>query len=62
MYKMEKMEIYKCSGCGKVIEILPQGCAQDMVFNEEKNEFECFMGKDFGYISLSELKCEDCCK
>jgi len=62
MYKMENMEIYKCSGCGKVIETLPQCCAQDMIFNEEKNEFECFMGKDCGYVSLSELKCEDCCK
>ena len=62
MCKMEKMEIYKCSGCGKVIETLPQCCAQDMVFNEEKNEFECFMGEDCGYVGLSELKCEDCCK
>ena len=59
---MENMEIYKCSGCGKVIETLPQCCAQDMVFNEEKNELECFMGEDCGYISLSELKCADCCK
>ncbi len=24
MYKMENVEIYKCSGCGKVIETLPQ--------------------------------------
>ena len=56
------MEIYKCSGCGKVIETLPQCCAQDMVFNEEKNGFECFMGEDCGYVSLSELKCDDCCK
>ncbi len=59
---MENMEIYKCSGCGKVIETLPQCCAQDMVFNEEKNELECFMGEDCGYVSLSELKCGDCCK
>ena len=59
---MENMEIYKCSGCGKVIETLPQCCAQDMVFNEEKNELECFMGEDCGYVSLSELKCENCCK
>ena len=59
---MENMEIYKCSGCGKVIETLPQCCAQDMVFNEETNEFECFMGEDCGYVSLSELKCNDCCK
>ncbi len=59
---MENIEIYKCSGCGKVIETLPQCCAQDMVFNEEKNELECFMGEDCGYVSLSELKCEDCCK
>ena len=62
MHNMENMEIYKCSGCGKVIETLPQCCAQDMVFNEEKNEFECFMGGDCGYVSLSELKCETCCK
>jgi len=62
MYNMENMEIYKCSGCGKVIETLPQCCAQDMVFNEEKNELECFMGEDCGYVSLSELKCGDCCK
>ncbi len=62
MYKMENTEIYKCSGCGKVIETLPQCCAQDMVFNEEKNELECFMGEDCGYVSLSELKCKDCCK
>ena len=59
---MENIEIYKCSGCGKVIETLPQCCAQDMVFNEENNEFECFMGEDCGYVSLSELKCKDCCK
>ena len=56
------MEIYKCSGCGKVIETLPQCCAHDMFFNDEKSEFECFMGDGCGYVSLSELKCKDCCK
>jgi len=56
------MEIYKCGSCGKVMETLPQCCAQDMVYNEEKNQFECYMGEKCGYLSLSELKCEECCK
>lgn len=56
------MQIYRCNSCGKIMETLPQCCAQDMVYNEEKNQFECYMGEKCGYLSLSELKCEECCK
>jgi len=51
------METFRCTGCGK-----PQCCSQDMVFNEEKNQLECYMGNNCGYLSLAELKCEECCK
>ncbi|NVM45533.1 MAG: hypothetical protein HWN79_11510 [Candidatus Lokiarchaeota archaeon] len=55
------METYRCSGCGKIIETIPQCCAHNMVYNEDKNQFECYMGDNCGYLSLSELKCEECC-
>lgn len=42
---MENMEIYKCSGCGKVIETLPQCCAQDMFFNEKKTNSSVLWAK-----------------
>lgn len=32
------METFRCSGCGKIMETIPQCCSQDMVFNEEKNQ------------------------
>jgi len=56
------LKLYKCSGCGKVIETLPKCCAEDMVFNEEENQFECYMGPKCGYLPLDDLKCEECCK
>ncbi|NVM34838.1 MAG: hypothetical protein HWN81_04535 [Candidatus Lokiarchaeota archaeon] len=56
------MKLYKCSGCGKVIETLPKCCSEDMVFNEEENQFECYMGPNCGYLPLDDLKCEECCK
>jgi hypothetical protein len=56
------METYKCTGCGKIMETIPQCCAQDMVYNEDKNQLECYMGDNCEYLSLSELKCEECCK
>ena len=56
------METYKCSGCGKVIETIPQCCAQDMIYNEEFNRFECNMGSKYGYLPLKDLKCIECCK
>jgi len=51
------METFRCTGCGK-----PQCCSQDMVFNKEKNQLECNMGENCGYLSLAELKCDECCK
>jgi len=30
------METFRCTGCGKIMETIPQCCSQDMVFNEEK--------------------------
>jgi len=66
------METFRCTGCGKIMETIPQCCSQDMVFNEEKNQLECFneeknqlecnMGENCGYLSLAELKCDECCK
>jgi hypothetical protein len=56
------METFKCTGCGKIMETIPQCCSQDMVFNEEKNQLECNMGENCGYLSLDELKCDECCK
>ena len=56
------MKLYRCSGCGKVIETLPKCCSEDMIFNEEENQFECYMGPDCGYLPLDDLKCEECCK
>jgi len=55
------MAVFKCSGCGKVIDTLPKCCGEDMIYNEEKDQFECNMGPKCGYLPLDELKCEDCC-
>ena len=55
------MKIYRCNECGKVIETLPKCCAEDMIYNEVENQFECYMGSKCGYIPLNDLKCEDCC-
>lgn len=35
---------------------------RNMVFNEEENQFECYMGPNCGYLPLDDLKCEECCK
>lgn len=56
------MGLYKCTGCGKVIDTIPKCCSEDMVYNQEKNRFECYMGPNCGYLPLDELKCEECCK
>lgn len=56
------MVLYVCRGCGKKMETLPLHCGQDMIFNQETNQIECYMGSSCGYLSLDELKCEDCCK
>jgi len=55
------MKLYRCNHCGKIIETLPKCCAEDMVYNEEENQFECYMGPKCGYIPLNDLKCEECC-
>ncbi len=55
------MKLYRCNHCGKIIETLPKCCAEDMVYNEEENQFECYMGPNCGYIPLNDLKCEECC-
>jgi len=55
------MKLYRCNHCGKIIETLPKCCAEDMVYNEEENQFECYMGLNCGYIPLNDLKCEECC-
>jgi len=34
------METFRCTGCGKIMETIPQCCGQDMVFNEEKNQLK----------------------
>jgi primosomal protein N' len=51
-----------CTKCGKVIETLPVQCGYSMIYNEETNQLECYMGGECGYISLDEFVCEDCCK
>jgi len=44
------MGVYKCSGCGKVIDTIPKCCSEDMIYNQEKNRFECNMGPNCGYL------------
>jgi hypothetical protein len=56
------MGLYKCTGCGKVIDTIPRCCSEDMIFNQETNRFECNMGPNCGYLPLDALKCEECCK
>jgi len=51
-----------CTKCGKTIETIPQHCGNDMVYNEEENRYECYMGPECGYISLDEYVCDECCK
>jgi hypothetical protein len=51
-----------CTKCGKKIETVPKHCGSDMIFNEEKNQYECYMGPECGYISLEEYVCDSCCK
>jgi len=57
---IEKMQKIRCSRCGGIIETIPVHCGHDMVFNEEKNVWECYMGKDCGYVPLDELFCAKC--
>ncbi|MGV9174085.1 MAG: hypothetical protein ACOC44_12915 [Promethearchaeia archaeon] len=50
----------KCCKCGQTLDTLPRHCGQDMVFNEEKNQLECYMGPECGYIPLDEVICKNC--
>ncbi|TFF98677.1 MAG: hypothetical protein EU547_00745 [Promethearchaeota archaeon] len=50
-----------CQKCGKEIKTIPQHCGHDMIYNEEENRWECYMGSKCGYISLDDYICEDCC-
>lgn len=42
------------------METIPVHCGQDMIFNDETNKWECWMGSGCGYISLDELICAKC--
>ncbi|MHA2326090.1 MAG: hypothetical protein ACXACB_11855 [Promethearchaeota archaeon] len=55
---MDKLKL-KCCKCGTVIETLPQGCAQDVIVNED-NQILCYMGEKYGYRSLDDIICENC--
>ena len=50
----------KCHKCGNIIETIPDHCGQDMIFNEETSQWECFMGQKCGYIKIDELICSKC--
>ncbi len=50
----------KCCKCGKVLETLPQYCAQDMTLNEETGQIEYFMGPKYGYRTIEEIICLEC--
>lgn len=50
----------KCAKCGAEIENIPKHCGEDMVYNEEKGQMECYMGEKCGYMSLDELVCQNC--
>lgn len=50
----------KCHNCGQEITSIPQHCGQDMIYNEELEQFECYMGKKCGYVALNELLCDKC--
>ena len=50
----------KCNKCGNVIETIPEHCGRDMIFNEEKNQWECFMGPECGYVRLDDILCSKC--
>ncbi|TFG24615.1 MAG: hypothetical protein EU529_03725 [Promethearchaeota archaeon] len=54
------MKKIKCSKCGTRIETIPEHCGKDMIFNEKKNQWECFMGPECGYVSLDEILCSKC--
>jgi hypothetical protein len=56
---MSEMEL-TCSECGNKLESIPQHCGQDMIYNEEKEQFECYMGPNCGYMSLDEVLCGSC--
>ena len=59
---MKQLKELVCTKCGKVSETLPMHCGYNMVYNEETNQLECYMGKECGYIKLDEYICENCCK
>jgi primosomal protein N' len=52
----------KCSKCGNIVETIPLHCSQSMIYNEEDNQLECWMGPACGYIKIDEFVCENCCK
>ena len=56
--KIKKM--IKCYKCGKVIETIPTHCGHDMIFNEDTNRWECYMGPDCGFINIDEIICDTC--
>ena len=49
-----------CYKCGNKIETIPMHCGDDMIFNEESNQWECWMGPKCGYLRLDELFCSRC--
>ena len=49
-----------CCKCGNNIETIPVHCGQDMIYNEETNKWECWMGPGCGYVNLDELFCAKC--
>jgi hypothetical protein len=50
----------KCSKCGKVIDSLPTPCGYSIAYDDETNEWGCYMN-DCGFIAFSEYVCADCC-
>jgi len=51
-----------CSNCGKTIESIPQHCGHDMIYNEQSNQLECYMGPACGYMKLDQILCGQCRK
>ncbi|MFX1442916.1 MAG: hypothetical protein ACFFHV_05830 [Promethearchaeota archaeon] len=50
----------RCCICGNKIETIPVHCGEDMIYNEQTNQWECYMGPECGYIKLDKLFCSRC--
>jgi hypothetical protein len=50
----------RCKRCGNKIETIPMQCGYSISLNQETNEWECYMGPEYGFMKLNEMICTKC--